>query len=430
MQYKDHLLLQFSIITFAVTLIVSYTTGIWIGAQNKNHLIRSHMEMFNQLVDHMIENDLRTESFFLSDTQSEIPNRIQDHMEMIYKIDSVFKITLLNMKNRVLWSDRPELIGRQLDGKSIVSAEIDNLEYKILQPDEFEYKDYSGSFEGHIFEIDVPINHNNTVIGILKIYESDAELNAGIHRLVVVNRIIMAIAGMIIYILLFSIFAQSYKRQIKITKQIKTTEDVTIYALAYQAGLRDEETGQHLKRTQEYVRIIAENLSKIKSFKKYLNKSYIDDLVKSAPLHDIGKVGIEDSILRKPGKLTVEEFDRIKEHSELGAKILEEALVELSFRSFLDIAIQLIRHHHEKWDGTGYPHGLKGNDIPLSARIMSIADVYDALRSKRYYKDSIPHEECIEIIRKGKGSQFDPDIVDAFIRREKDFFMISETMKD
>ena len=235
---------------------------------------------------------------------------------------------------------------------------------------------------------------------------------------------------MFIFILLFSLFARAYRRQKQITEQVKRTEEVTIYALAYQAGLRDEETGTHLKRTAEYVRLIAEETAKEKKYRKYMNKEYIEDLVRSAPLHDIGKVGIEDSILRKPGKLTKEEFERIQEHCELGARILEDALEDISFRSFLNIAIHLVRYHHEKWDGSGYPHGLMGEEIPISARIMALADVYDALRSRRTYKPAFSHEQSLEIIREERGRHFDPKVVDIFLERSEEFRRISEEMAD
>ena len=208
-------------------------------------------------------------------------------------------------------------------------------------------------------------------------------------------------------------------------------------SLAYQAEIRDLETGQHLDRTTEYVRILAEELKNPppkytvrESDKNYLTDEYIIDLVKSVPLHDIGKVGVSDSILRKPGKLTEEEFEEMKKHCDHGARVLERAEKKLSFRSFLSIGVQLALSHHERWDGQGYPFGLKGEEIPLSARIMALVDVYDALRSKRCYKESFSHEESVEIISKGRGTQFDPIIIDAFLRIKNEFMNISIELAD
>lgn len=163
-------------------------------------------------------------------------------------------------------------------------------------------------------------------------------------------------------------------------------------------------------------------------YRDYLTPKYISDLVKSAPLHDIGKVGIPDSILNKPGKLTSEEFEIIKKHCEYGTKILEIADEKLSFQSFLRIAIQLVHSHHEKWNGMGYPKGLKNDEIPLSARIMALADVYDALRSDRCYKKGFSHDETCKILLKEKGEHFAPDIIDAFFKIERAFNSISNAM--
>ena len=151
--------------------------------------------------------------------------------------------------------------------------------------------------------------------------------------------------------------------------------------------------------------------------------------MKSAPLHDIGKVGIADSILLKPGKLTPEERAEINKHCEYGARVLQIAEKKLPFQSFLAIAIQLTLFHHEKWDGTGYPHGLSGDAIPLSGRIMALADNYDALRTERPYKKAFPHEETRSIIESLRGTHFDPVLVDAFVRREAEFRRVSEELR-
>lgn len=213
-------------------------------------------------------------------------------------------------------------------------------------------------------------------------------------------------------------------------QQLIQTENVTIFALAYQAEIRDSETGKHLERTAIYARLIAQKLAETTKFKDYITASYIDDLVKAAPLHDIGKVGIPDHILKKPGKLSNEEFEVMKLHCNYGARILETAEKKLEFESFLRVAIKIVASHHEKWDGTGYPRGLKENDIPVSARIIAIADVYDALRSVRCYKNAMPHKEAAMIIQKESGKHFDPDIVDAFLAMENEFKTISEEMAD
>ncbi|NNG00385.1 MAG: HD domain-containing protein [Desulfobacteraceae bacterium] len=212
-------------------------------------------------------------------------------------------------------------------------------------------------------------------------------------------------------------------------RQLLQTESVTIFTLAYQAELRDQETGKHIERTSRYVRMLAEELSTLPKYKDYLTPQYIEDLEKAAPLHDIGKVGIPDSILKKPGKLTDAEFAIIMKHCEYGTKVLKIADEKLSFQSFLKIAIQMVQSHHEKWDGEGYPQGLNGADIPLSGRIMAVADVYDALRSERCYKKGFSHTKTCEILREERGKHFDPDLIDAFFKVEAGFEVISNSLQ-
>jgi putative two-component system response regulator len=184
-------------------------------------------------------------------------------------------------------------------------------------------------------------------------------------------------------------------------------------------------------RTQHFVRRLAEELRHDLEFAAELDDRSIDLMFKSAPLHDIGKVGIPDHILLKPGKLTPEEFEVMKTHVELGRRALVSSIAENGVSTnFLRYAIEIIRAHHEKWDGSGYPEGLSGDDIPLSARIMAVADVYDALTTRRIYKPAFAHEVAVQIILDGRGRHFDPRIVDAFSRCIPDFRRITGAYAD
>lgn len=215
------------------------------------------------------------------------------------------------------------------------------------------------------------------------------------------------------------------EKLLSLNKQLTQTEDVTIFALAYQAELRDNITGNHIARTSKYVNLLTKELMTNDKFKDYISVEYKTEIVKSAPLHDIGKVAIPDIILHKKGAFTKEEFEIMKEHCRFGADIIRRAMQKLNFRSFLQIAEQLTLSHHEKWDGTGYPNGLKGEAIPLSGRIMAVADVYDALRTKRQYKNAFSHKQSCEIIIKDSGTHFDPDIIDSFSKLADQFEKIS-----
>ncbi|MFA7268338.1 MAG: two-component system response regulator [Sterolibacterium sp.] len=217
----------------------------------------------------------------------------------------------------------------------------------------------------------------------------------------------------------------------KRTLEVMAIQNVTIHAMASLAETRDNETGNHIRRTQHYVRMLAEKLKTHPRFSKYLTEHQIDILFKSAPLHDIGKVGIPDSILLKPGKFEPEEFEIMKTHTTLGKEAIEHAEAELGMEvGFLFCAKEVSASHHEKWDGSGYPQGLSGDSIPISARLMALADVYDALISRRVYKESIPHEEAIAIILAGKGSHFDPDVTDAFAAVADELKSIAERFSD
>jgi putative two-component system response regulator len=205
------------------------------------------------------------------------------------------------------------------------------------------------------------------------------------------------------------------------TGELMITRDVTIETLGSLAEFRDPETGNHIKRTMHYVRFLAEKLQDHPNFKEFLNPAIIENLWKSAPLHDVGKVGVPDSILLKPGKLTPDEFAEIKNHTIYGKDVLTDSASKLGSNSFLRIAQEMAYTHHEKWDGSGYPQGIKGDEIPVSGRLMALADVYDALISRRVYKPALPHSQAVDIIRSGRGTAFDPAIVDVFLEFEDNF---------
>lgn len=178
---------------------------------------------------------------------------------------------------------------------------------------------------------------------------------------------------------------------------------------------KDDSTGGHIRRSSGYAVLIAKNLRKNKQYKTVITKDFLNNLAQSAPMHDIGKTGIPDVILRKPGKLTPEEFEKMKEHPVIGGKIIEEVFGHLGNGQYKSMAYEIAMYHHEKWNGTGYPQGLREGQIPFSARIMAVADVFDAVSAQRCYRPALPLEECYRIIRNGRGTDFDPDVVDAFL---------------
>jgi len=213
-------------------------------------------------------------------------------------------------------------------------------------------------------------------------------------------------------------------------KAVTASQMATIFALAKLAEARDDDTGGHIERVQTFGRVLAEQMRQMRLRVTQLTTEFIDNLYQTASLHDIGKVGAPDAILLKPGKLTTEEFAEMKKHCALGANTLAAVLERHPDNQFLRMGVAVARSHHEKWDGSGYPDGLKGAAIPLAARIVALADFYDALTSKRCYRPAFSHEDACGMIQEGSGTHFDPDVVAAF-RADKDKFRcIRQQMQD
>ncbi len=213
-------------------------------------------------------------------------------------------------------------------------------------------------------------------------------------------------------------------------EEIYASQMSTIFALAKLAESRDDDTGKHTERVQVYCKTLAAQLQNNGLYFNDITDQFIDNLYHATPLHDIGKVGIPDRILLKPDKLTTEEFEVIKTHPVIGSETLKQAHEQYPNNNFIKMGVDIARSHHERWDGTGYPDGLAGEAIPLAARIMSIADVYDACRTERPYKTGFSHEKCVEIIRSGSGTQFDPEVVTGFQKIEDEFDRIAQSISD
>lgn len=255
---------------------------------------------------------------------------------------------------------------------------------------------------------------------IVAIFHSHPLLKAAFRRLIVISVILLA----------FFLCLISGIGYINISRFMALigAQKAIIFSLVRLTEMRDQETGYHLERTKNYTVVLAKQLQKNKNYKRILTDKFIDDLYDAAPLHDIGKVGVLDSILLKESKLTDEEYEEMKEHVRIGKQVLQDAIDKYKLKqSFLIIGRNICEYHHEKYNGKGYPYGLKGQQIPLEARIFALCDVYDAIRSKRPYKEAIAHEEAIRRIESGSGEHFDPDIVYAFLKIENEFMEISDS---
>ena len=228
--------------------------------------------------------------------------------------------------------------------------------------------------------------------------------------------------GMVVYLVVTRVHDEIARRgdkpaveALRRTNDLLRTQDAVIFGLAKLADSRDSETGGHLERIALYSSALATALRRRGTYRDVVTPTFVECLTTGSALHDIGKVGIEDAILRKPGPLTTEERRRMQEHTRIGEECLREIERRLGSSNFLRTAREIAAAHHERWDGGGYPAGLKENEIPLAARIIAIADAYDALATKRVYKEAVPHAECVEIIRRDAGRHFDPLLVEAFL---------------
>ena len=211
-------------------------------------------------------------------------------------------------------------------------------------------------------------------------------------------------------------------------REISDSQLATIFALVKLSESRDDDTGEHIERTATFCRLLGEKARESGYYTEEINDEFLDTIFKASPLHDIGKVGIPDSILLKPGRLTEEEFAVMKTHVGIGYQTLSKIQLEYSRNGFLKMGMDIALCHHEKWNGTGYPRGIQAEEIPLSARIMAIADVYDALRSKRVYKEAFSHEKSVSIIREGRGAHFDPNLTDTFLKWNETFRELYDDM--
>jgi putative two-component system response regulator len=213
-------------------------------------------------------------------------------------------------------------------------------------------------------------------------------------------------------------------------EEITSAQLSTIFAMSKLAESKDPETGAHLDRMREYCRVLAGRLAALDKYKSVITRSFVDAIYAASPLHDVGKVGVPDEILLKPGRLSDKEWVEMKRHTLIGAATLRAVNDQHPGNFFLQMGVQIAEAHHEKWDGSGYPHGLRGDAIPLPARILALGDVYDALTSVRCYKEAFTHEQSRQIILDGRGRHFDPDVIDAFLECEGEFLRIRSEFQD
>lgn len=273
---------------------------------------------------------------------------------------------------------------------------------------------------------------SRAIWGVAAILPSAALVWYGSYRLLAHHQVflspLMPVATLaLVFTLLTSLrYLQADREMRERTRKLALTQDAIIQSLAALAETRHHETGGHIQRTRHYMKVLAMRLRDHPRFRHYLDAATVDLLFRLAPLHDIGKVGIRDQILLKPGRLTPEEFEEMKQHTLYGSETIRQAQNFLGEDSFLQTADEIALNHHERWDGAGYPRGLREEEIPIPGRFMALADAYDAIISLRGYKPALPHEEAVRIIGERRGTHFDPDVVDAFLEDREEFRRIAD----
>lgn len=406
--------LQYILTTLLVISISTSTMVYVVTALFEDYIIKAHVDFYPKIVNIITQSNSSILSF-LEDGAVEAPASYGKNVFLpLTQIGDVFKIKVWNLSGIVVWSDDQRIIGtKTIINDEFMSALKGKPVYSVEHPNE----DPENALEadrGVILEVYTPILLDGNVVGVIEVYEATAELYKSIQNGKLFIILTGVAFGTLLYLLQFSIFYNSHTRQKELSNQLDRVKDATLFALASLAENRDVETGQHIERTALFVKLLAKGLSANPKYKQIITPQFILELERAAPLHDIGKVGIPDAILLKPGPLTADEFNIIKTHTDIGAKTLQTAENRLQEKSYLTTAIAITKSHHEKWDGTGYPEGLIGDNIPLSARIMAIADVYDALRSTRPYKASFSHLKVYDMILQESGHHFDPDLIAVF----------------
>lgn len=422
---KDNVLLQYTVITLILISVFSLILGNLVTKWSVDLQISKHLDLYPQIIKQKLIDYPELAMMLVDGDYQSHQEQMKGIADNLADLGSIFRVKIWNVDDTVVWSNDTSIIGKKFPTNELYKiAILGKNAYEIAVPDQLEQE--SEATYKEVLEIYIPILFQERVVGAIEIYEATDLLFEEIKGNITVMWIITSASGVIIYIMLFGIFYNAYRKQQTAFEILGKTQDMTIISLAALAETRDNETGEHILRTKSYVMVLISELRNHPAYYPMLRNSvYVENIIKSTPLHDIGKVGVPDYILHKPGKLTAEEFEVMKNHPQYGYDALKEAVENLGSNSFLETARELIYSHHEKWNGSGYPRGLKGDEIPISGRLMALADVYDALVNKRVYKDAFSFEESKNIIMEGSGKHFDPIVVDAFLARVEEFEKIA-----
>ncbi len=411
---KKNLLIQYTVVSLIMTTAIALFLGWFLIGEIRNHTVLVHGDTYLSFIEQIPLNYREVLPFFgLEGEEDHDSHFVRD----LFQFPALRSLRLFDKKGNLLLEQGASVTGDSTPWEKPADRGRRPYVYEVLA-------------ESPLFTVryHFPVEVEGDRVGYIEIIEEDENLPLLLGESRRSVSLIILGGGFAFYVSLFLLFLRSYLNQKRTIRRLDESQSLTIVTMSRLAELRDDNTGVHIQRTSRYCRLLAEGLRRSGEYRAYLTPAYLDDLERSAPLHDIGKVGIPDSILQKPGKLDEDEMKVIRTHPLLGAAVIEEAMHALDFTSYFELAHQIVKHHHENWDGTGYPEGLSGSAIPLSARIMAFADVYDALTTKRPYKEPFTHEEALDMIRRERGKKFDPLICDIFLSLSRELREISEEL--
>jgi response regulator RpfG family c-di-GMP phosphodiesterase len=425
---------KLSTISFSLVLISSIILGTFISYYLSYQTQKNNAYSVSSLVQIYVKRNLAEKDFSSLDAASvRSEDKIVKKMLEMKKVFDLTRVEILDRHGKVLWADYADFSRDAETGQDLKKVFGGNIDYGYTSIDKTDIK---------FFKISVPIifTDSEEVIAVISTYKSLYDISNSIILVWIAVITFMLCGGMIIHFIMIRAIKRSYQQNrilqyelMEYSKElevnintVKETQNIAIFGLAKLAESRDKETGDHLERMSLYSKLLAEELATWDKFKFYITKNYIDSIYTSSVLHDIGKVGVPDAILHKPEEFTEEEWDIMKTHSIIGGDALAAADEKLGIESFLTMGKGIAYFHHENFDGKGYPYGKSGEDIPLSARIVAFADAYDAITSKRVYKDAQSFEEAKEILRKTTGKRYDPDMFKAFLNIEDKFIEIAD----
>jgi HD-GYP domain-containing protein (c-di-GMP phosphodiesterase class II) len=426
---------------FASAIILGGFLSYYLSRQIQSH----NADTISHFVRSYIRKHSNEKDFILKDggKAPALSGNIKDEFIEMKTIFNLLRIKVFDSTGTVIWSDNEKIIGTKSNDKKFKKALEDNIGYGFTKVDKRDADLIKQAKK--IFRLSVPVVFSDTgkIKAVIDLYKAPYNISRDTYIGWLIIWLFIISGGILIHSLFVHAIERSDQQNrilqyelIEYSKELETNmrvvtdiQNVAILGLSKLAEYRDKETGEHLERMSLYSKLLAEELSKWDKYKFYITKNYIDSIYTSSVLHDIGKVGIPDNILLKPGQFDEEEWAIMKRHTIIGGNALSAADKKLGIESFLTIGKDIAYYHHENYDGTGYPFGKKGEEIPLSARIVAFADAFDAMTSKRVYKPAFNFAETKKILMEATGKRYDPDVSKAFLSLEETLIEISEKYK-